>query len=193
MLDIATAYNKYGFLGNEFLTWIWYLIETDQDITTLASSKDPIIFEIGNSISLENNLGDKSKEKITIKGDQAGLEEGGTALKKGAWVTDMNLICRMGEEEYKFSIKGESFNITGLKTPTIDISSSEDEIEGLIIEKTFLIMKVIKVIDTLFLKFIEKRISGIRKNISENGKTFNFEFDSKRESAILARKFSFQR
>jgi len=159
MLDIATAYNKYGFLGNEFLTWIWYLIETDQEITTLASSKDPIIFEIGNSISLENNLGDKSKEKITIKGDQAGLEEGGTALKKGAWVTDMNLICRMGEEEYKFSIKGESFNITGLKTPTIDISSSEDEIEGLIIEKTFLIMKVIKVIDTLFLKFIEKRIS----------------------------------
>ena len=159
MLDIATAYNKYGFLGNEFLTWIWYLIETDQDITTLASSKDPIIFEIGNSISLENNLGDKTKEKITIKGDQAGHEEGGTALKKGAWVTDMNLICRMGEEEYKFSIKGESFNITGLKTPTIDISSSEDEIEGLIIEKTFLIMKVIRVIDTLFSKFIEKRIS----------------------------------
>jgi len=74
-------------------------------------------------------------------------------------VTDLNLICRMDEEEYKFSIKGESFNITGLKTPTIDTSSSEDEIEGLIIEKTFLIMKVIKVIDTLFLKFIERRIS----------------------------------
>ena len=159
MLDIATAYNKYGFLGNEFLTWIWYLVETDQDITALSSSKDPVTFEIGNSISLENNLGDKSKEKITIKGDQAGLEEGTTALKKGAWVTDLNLICSIGEEEYKFSIKGESFNITGLKTPTIDTSSSEDEIEGLIIEKTFLIMKVIKVIDTLFLKFIEKRIS----------------------------------
>lgn len=159
MLDIATAYNKYGFLGNEFLTWIWYLVETDQDITGLSSSKDPVTFEIGNSISLENNLGDKSKEKITIKGDQAGLEEGTTALKKGAWVTDLNLICRMDEEEYKFSIKGESFNITGLKTPTIDTSSSEDEIEGLVIEKTFLIMKVIKVIDTLFLKFIERRIS----------------------------------
>ena len=76
MLDIATAYNKYGFLGNEFLTWIWYLVETDKDITALSGSKDPITFEIGNSISLENNLGDKSKEKITIKGDQAGLEEG---------------------------------------------------------------------------------------------------------------------
>ena len=159
MLDIATAYNKYGFLGNEFLTWIWYLVETDQDITALSDSNNPVTFEIGNSISLENNLGDKSKEKITIKGDQAGLEEGTTALKKGAWVTDMNLICKIGEEEYKFSIKGESFNVTGLKTPTIDTSASEDEIEGMIIEKTFLITKVINVIDTLFLKFIEKRIS----------------------------------
>ncbi|WP_320043411.1 hypothetical protein [uncultured Desulfobacter sp.] len=159
MLDIATAYNKYGFLGNEFLTWIWYLVETEQDITALSNSENPVTFEIGNSISLENNLGDKSKEKITIKGDQAGLEEGTTALKKGAWVTDMNLICRIGEEEYKFSIKGESFNITGLKPPAIDTSASEDEIEGLVIEKTFLIMKVINVIDTLFLKFIEKRIS----------------------------------
>ena len=58
----------------------------------------------------------KSKEKISIKGDKAGLEEGTTALKKGALVTELNLLCKMGEEEeYKFTIKGESFNITGLK------------------------------------------------------------------------------
>lgn len=159
MLDIATAYNKYSFLGNEFLTWIWFLIETDHDITTLCGSQDPITLEIGNSISLENNLGDKSKEKITIKGDQAGLEEGTTALKKGAWVTDINLLCKIGEEEYKLSIKGESFNLTGLKTPSMDTSTSEDEIEGMVLEKVFLLSKVTQVIDTLFLKYIEKRIS----------------------------------
>ncbi|MDD9302473.1 MAG: hypothetical protein HUK40_09060 [Desulfobacter sp.] len=159
MLDIATAYNKYSFLGNEFLTWVWYLIETDQNISALAGIQEPISLEIGNSLSLENNLGDKSKEKITIKGDQAGLEEGTTALKKGAWVTDMNLICKIGEEEYKLNIKGESFNFTGLKTPTIDTSASEDEIEGMVIEKTYLILKVTQVIDSLFLKYIENRIS----------------------------------
>lgn len=159
MLDIATAYNQYQFLGNEFLTWIWYLIETDQDLGKISGSQDPISMDIGNSIVLENNLGDKRKEKITIKGDQAGLEEGTTALKKGAWVTEINLLCKIGEEEYKFTIKGESFNLTGLKTPTIDTSSSEDEIEGMIIEKTYLLLKVTQVIDTLFLKYIENRIS----------------------------------
>ncbi len=159
MLDIATAYNRYSFLGNEFLTWLWFLIETDQDISKLSGFKEPVTLEIGNSLTLENHLGDQSKEKITIKGDQAGLEEGATALKKGAQVTDINLICNIDGAEYKFSIKGESFNLTGLKTPAIDTSAQADEIEGMVIEKTYLLLKVNQVIDTLFLKYIEKRIS----------------------------------
>jgi len=159
MLDIATAYNKYKFLGNDYLTWIWFLIENNHNISSVINSKDIITLEVGNSIVLENKLGDKSKEKITIKGDQAGLEEGTTALKKGAFVTQINLICKINEDEYKFTIKGESFNITGLKTPKTEISNNEDEIEGLVLEKAFLGFKIFKVIDTLFLKYIEQRTS----------------------------------
>ncbi len=159
MLDIATAYNKYKFLGNDYLTWIWFLIENDHNISSVINSKDIITLEVGNSIVLENKLGDKSKEKITIKGDKAGLEEGTTALKKGAFVTQINLICKINEDEYKFTIKGESFNITGLKTPKTAISKNEDEIEGLVLEKAFFGFKIFKVIDTLFLKYIEQRVS----------------------------------
>ena len=109
MMDIATAYSKYQFLGNDFLTWIWFLIETNQDISALSGRKEAIILMIGNSLMLENKLGDKSTEKITIKGDQAGLEEGTTALKKGAHVTQMNLIIKINEDEYRFTIKGGKF------------------------------------------------------------------------------------
>lgn len=166
MLDIATAYNRYKYLGNEFLTWVWFLIETDQDLTAILDSRETVSLEIGNSLVLENNLGDKSKEKITIKGDQAGLEEGTTALKKGAVVTDMNLICRIGgeEEEYKFTIKGESFSLTGLKTPASGGTGSEDEIEGMILEKTFLLFKVTQVIDKLFITYLKNRISDDWQN-----------------------------
>ncbi len=159
MLDIATAYNKYKFLGNDFLTWIWFSIETQKDFSVLLNSKDIILFEIGNSIVLENKLGDKSKEKITIKGDEAGLEEGTTALKKGAWVTQINLICKINEDEYKFTIKGESYNITGLKTPKTDLAKTGEEIEGLVLEKAFFCFRIFEVIDTLFLKYMEQRIS----------------------------------
>jgi len=157
MLDIATAYNKYQFLGNDFLTWIWFLIETDQNISSLLELKDAVTLEVGNSIVLENKLGDQLKEKISIKGDQAGLEEGTTALKKGAFVTQINLICKINEDEYKFSIKGESLNLTGLKPPKTDLSKSDDEIEGLVLEKAFFCFKIYEVIDTLFLKYLEIR------------------------------------
>jgi hypothetical protein len=159
MIDIATAYNKYKFLGNDYLTWIWFLIENSKDISSIIESKEMITLEIGNSIVLENHLGDKSKEIITIKGDQAGLEEGTTALKKGAFVTKINLICKINEDKYKFTIKGESFNITGLKTPKSEISKNEDEIEGMVLEKAFFGFKLFEVIDTLFLKYIQQRVS----------------------------------
>lgn len=159
MLDIATAYNKYKFLGNDFLTWIWFLIEKNKNISELINAGESITFEIGNSIVLENKLGDKSKENISIKGDQAGLEEGTTALKKGAHVTQINLLCKINEDEYKFTIKGESLNITGLKTPKTNLSKNEEEIEGLVLEKSFFCFKLFEVIDTLFLKYLEKRTS----------------------------------
>mgnify|MGYP000586755269 CR=1 FL=1 len=159
MLDIATSYNKYKFLGNEFLTWIWFLIETQENISSLIHSSYPISIEIGNSINLENHLGDKSTEQISIKGDQAGLEEGTTALKKGAWVTQINLILKIDQEEYKLTLKGESLNITGLKPPKTETTKREDEIEGMVLEKTYFCFGVVDVIDTLFLKYIEQRTS----------------------------------
>lgn len=130
----------------------------------MIGSKEKISLEIGNSIVLENSLGDKSKERITIKGDQAGLEEGTTALKKGAVVTQINLVCRLDrnqdrEEAFQFTIKGESFSLTGLKTPATKKSGSEDDIEGMVLEKVFLLEQLSQVIDTLFLQFIKKRIS----------------------------------
>ena len=163
MLDIATGYNKYKFLGNDFLTWIWYLIENNINIKELIDFKaQTITLEIGNSIVLENSLGDKLKEKISIKGDEAGLEEGKTALKKGAVVTSINLILDIDNEDYKFTIKGESLNITGLKTPSFK-SENKEEIEGEIIEKAFFCEKIYTFIDALFNKFIEKRASGTFK------------------------------
>ncbi len=164
MLDIAAGYNKYKFLGNDFLTWVWYLSEKNINLKELLNSDfKTITLEIGNSIVLENSLGDKSKEKISIKGDEAGLEEGKTALKKGGVVTSINLILNIDEQEYKFTIKGESLNISGLKTPSFK-SEKKEEIEGAILEKAFFCEQVYIFIDTLFNKFIEKRSSDSFKH-----------------------------
>jgi hypothetical protein len=79
MLDVSVSYNRYKFLGYEYLTWLWFVVETDQDkITNLEQA--PVSMEIGNRIVLQNKKKD-AMETITIKGDDAGLEEGMLALR----------------------------------------------------------------------------------------------------------------
>jgi hypothetical protein len=86
MLDVSVSYNRYKFLGYEYLTWLWFVVETDQDrITNLEQG--PVSMEIGNRMVLEKKKKD-ARETITIKGDDAGLEEGMLALRKGALVAE---------------------------------------------------------------------------------------------------------
>ena len=36
MLDVAVAYNRFKFLGDEFLTWLWFIIEQDPAYLKIA-------------------------------------------------------------------------------------------------------------------------------------------------------------
>lgn len=158
MLDVAVAYNRYKFIGEEFLTWLWFLIEKDQNLIK-NFDKDFVALEVGNRIVFENRR-NESDERITIKGDEASLEEGIIALKKGALVTELNLIYRSGELKWQFTVKGESLNISSLSTPKTDLPESDEDMEGAVLEKVFLYSRVIELLDHLFKYFITLRVSN---------------------------------
>ena len=157
MLDVAVAYNRYRFLGNEFLTWLWYMIENKQD-ELRPLDKELTSLEIGNRLALENQHNDIN-ENITIKGDNAGLEEGLLALRKGALVTEINLIYRTGDQKWQFNIKGESLNISGLKTPDTARPETKEDVEGFVLEKIYLYDRVLQFIEKLFKMFVRLRVS----------------------------------
>ena len=157
MIDIAVAYNRYRFLGNSFLTWIWFVIETDP-YQFRKADPDCAGLEIGNRMVLENRWAN-GKEIITIKGDSAGLEEAQLALSKGAAVTDINLVYKSGDLQWHFSLKGESLSFSGLKLPeTAPIEQSED-LDAAVIDKIFLYGKPLEFIDQLYRHFIQLRLS----------------------------------
>ena len=157
MIDIAVAYNRYRFLGNSFLTWIWFSIETDP-YQFQKADPDYAGLEIGNRMVLENRWAN-GVETITIKGDSAGLEEAQLALSKGAAVTDINLIYKSGDLQWHFSLKGESLGFSGLKLPeTVSIEQSED-LEGAVIDKIYLYEKPLGFIDQLYRRFVNLRLS----------------------------------
>ncbi|MFC1816658.1 hypothetical protein ACFL0M_12160 [Thermodesulfobacteriota bacterium] len=158
MLDVAVSYNRYKFIGFEFLTWLWFMMENHPEILKEADG-DFVSLDIGNRLVLEKTR-NKANETITIKGDQAGLEEGVLALKKGAVVTELNLIYKAGSHEWRFSVKGESLNISGLKTPQTGPVEKKEDIEGAVLEKVFLYEKVFDLANSLYKTFIRLRVSN---------------------------------
>jgi len=147
MLDVTVAYNRYKFLGEEFLTWLWFVIEKDQNLIK-NFDQNFVALEVGNRIVFENRR-KESEERITIKGDGASLEEGILALKKGALVTELNMVYRSSELRWQFTVKGESLNISSLNIPVTGLPESTEDIEGVVLEKIFLydnILKPVKII-----------------------------------------------
>ena len=157
MLDISVAYNRYKFIGYEFLTWMWYVIEHDP-AQLHQVIRENINFTIGNRIVLQNAVHD-AVETITIKGDDAGLEEGILALKKGALVTEIHLRVTEEENEWQLTLKGESLNISNLKLPETGQIETRDDMEGAVLEKFFLYEKILGWVDTIYGFFIKTRIS----------------------------------
>jgi hypothetical protein len=107
---------------------------------------------------LENSRSE-GLETITIKGDDAGLEEGLLALKKGALVTEMNLLYRSGDNTWQFNLKGESLNISSFKTPETAGNETKEDIEGAVLEKIFLYEKAVRFVESAFRYFVRLRIS----------------------------------
>ncbi len=158
MLDVSVAYNRFKFLGKEFLTWVWYIMEQDRELLQKVM-KDPTSLDIGNRIVLENRIND-AVETITIKGDDADLKEGLLALRKGAKVTEINLALTTGGNEWRFSLKGESLAFTGVKTPETGQVETGDDVEGAVLEKVYLYEQIVQFTDSLFKTFLALRISN---------------------------------
>ena len=157
MLDVAVAYNRYKFIGEEFLTWLWYVIEKEQNLLE-TFDQDFVALEVGNRIVFENRR-KESAERITIKGESAGLEEGLLALKNGALVTELNMVYRSAELTWQFTIKGESLNVSSLTIPPTNAPESDEEFEGYVLEKLFLYNKILGLLKQLYSHFVKLRIS----------------------------------
>jgi hypothetical protein len=164
MLDIAVAYNRYKFIGNEFLTWLWFTIDTNQPFFKKVDETITSLY-LGNRIVLENCIND-AFEIITIKGDDAGLEEGLLSLRKGAVVIEMNLSYKTENQDWKFTLKGESLSFAGLKVPETGPLETTDDIEAMVLEKAYLYDKAIDLVNRLFNVFLK-----LRSTVEWNQKT----------------------
>jgi len=157
MLDISIAYNRYKYLGHEFLTWLWFMIENEPE-KIKAEGNRSVLLDMGSRLVLENSRRE-AIETITIKGNESELEEGRLAVSNGAVVTEMSLLCRLNDRLWTFTLKGESLDLSGLKIPENEKSENADDLEGTILLRMASYEAIIDFIHRLFKQFLKLRVS----------------------------------
>lgn len=155
MLDTAVAFNRYPFIGYEFLTWLWFTIDHNP-IELKKYDENLEFFTIGNRIVLENRTND-SNEIIIIKGDDADLEEAFLALHKGAIVIEINLFYQSNGNKWNFTLKGDNLSFSGLQIPKTEFLDHQDDMDGIILDRIFLYEKVFDLVSELFNNFCKLR------------------------------------
>jgi|GEM_PF-137044 len=182
-IDMATAFNRYQFLGHEFILWLWYLSSKAPQLLDDIDTGHSVEITFGDSITVEVK-GTRFPEKLTIKGMDAGFEEAFIALAKGGAIIQANMVITVSrpeqEQEFQFTLIGESLTVNGLKChPGVESSSKDsDELEGAVIEMHYLTGIFFSSLDDLYRDFIDRRLasswgshlSGIRQWVSDQAK-----------------------
>lgn len=141
-MDVVDMYEEYPFIGNEFLTWMWFSCETKRDFE----------FALGNKIVFA-----RDKDTISIKGDESEAIVGKVAMLDKYVVSEMQLIYSSDDPRFVFTMKGFDLSMNGLKLPKVEGDGSDNEEEGLVLERIYLIEEVSSVIDKIFKEFILER------------------------------------
>lgn len=150
--------NNRSFLGREFLTWLWFKSESQNNKLTIGKL-GTFHFFIDDKIVLSSTSGSVLENSLK-GGSPAYASEAGMALSTGKLVHEAKFILQDSERQWSFSVMANDLSIRGIRLPPVVESDSQSHISKRIIYAQF----VTDVIDELFKEFMNIRTSS---NFSE--------------------------
>jgi hypothetical protein len=106
------------FLGNEFLLWLWNVLEDESDSLELAD-KSTVSVLLTKTLQLECPRGQTGKETITSDAPTR-LPEAKLAVQSGKWPRKVGMIISRHDQQYELSLVGETLAISGAKLPAAE-------------------------------------------------------------------------
>ena len=160
-MDLVDLIEEKRFLGQEFLTWLWWKSEERGGTIFLDDFGEVgLVFE--KHMMLESGEGESS-EKLTCSGLQTELVEARTGLQVGKKLEQARIVLTRGTHEYGLTLSGALMEFRNVRLPKTDETEQPDggsveEVEGKILERVFLFEDLVKIIHALFSMFLRTRI-----------------------------------
>ncbi len=176
-MDLVDLIAEKKFLGQEFLTWVWYQSDVNSGLIEVPGCGTlEIWFE--ERLVLETGAGN-SRQLVTCQGRDLDLAEARTAVREGKKVSQAKLRLKLDGQEYKMTIKAEGLELSGVQAPkTLEMEEEEqDNLAGRLIDRIAVIKELVRTLDALYARFLSLRlgpdweetvVASLRKWLKEN-------------------------
>lgn len=140
------------FLGNEFLLWLWYVVENESDTLTL-SDKSEVTVMFARSLVLECPRGQTGKETITSDGP-AHLPEAHRAIQAGKLPRKAGLTLVRHDQQVELTLHAETLAITSARLPAPEADDERARQE----ERVKQLRHLLETMDLLYDAFGHRRL-----------------------------------
>ncbi len=140
------------YLGNEFLLWIWWWLETQSESISLPDETS-VTGMLNRTLTLECPRGESGRETITADAP-TGLPEALQAVRTGKLPRKMGMTLVRDGEQYDFVIQAESLALAGAAIQ----SDGNDRGRGALEERVAAIRRLSETLDLLYTAFLERRL-----------------------------------
>jgi hypothetical protein len=107
--------NSRDFLGNEFLLWLWYVLEEESDSLKLGDGSEVTVM-LARTLVLECPRGQTGKETITSDAPTR-LPEARRAIQSGKLPRKAGLTLVRHDQQYELTLQAESLAVSAARLP----------------------------------------------------------------------------
>jgi recombination associated protein RdgC len=159
-MDLVDLIAEKRFIGQEFLTWLWWKSEERGGVVALPGAGDVVVvFE--KHMLLEYGEGE-SNESLICRGLQTELQEARTGLVMGKKLEQARIQLSHNDYEWNFTMAAALMEFRNVKLPKtggeVGNGNNPEEREGMILERIFLFEELVKIVLELFRVFLQIRV-----------------------------------
>jgi hypothetical protein len=142
------------FLGNEFLLWLWHVLDHESDTLQLADKSEATVM-LTRTLHLECPRGQSGKETISSDAPTR-LPEARRAIQSGKLPRKVGMTVVRHDRQYELTLQAETLAVSGAKLP----ASEEDEERGRLEARADSLRHLLETLDLLYDAFGARRFAA---------------------------------
>jgi hypothetical protein len=153
-MDLLTRINRVAFLGPEFLTWLWFRIETEGESFEVDGASETVEVWFDDRLVVGSTMVN-AQENHFRGGHPPTSIEARAALRLGKLATEARLRFIQGSREWSIVLKATDLTYGGVKIPAVLSKDDEERFY----ERMYLLEELDCMLSGIFGQFVKARIS----------------------------------